>query len=53
MPGKQPAEAPAPDRARSLAASLQSSWRRSREADDDDPGHDLAAPDQTPDSEEN
>jgi signal transduction histidine kinase len=29
-----PVDSPAPDAARSLAASLQSSWRRSRQADD-------------------
>ena len=34
-----PVESPAPDAARSLAASLQSSWQRSRQADDrPDPG---------------
>ena len=35
-----PPEAPAPEHARNLVSSLQSSWQRSREADDDitDPG---------------
>jgi signal transduction histidine kinase len=53
MPGAaRPAEAPAPERARNLAASLQSSWQRSRDADDDIPSTDLGAPGRTPDSEE-
>jgi hypothetical protein len=52
MPGTaRPAEAPAPERARNLAASVQSSWQRSREADDI-PETDLAVPDLAPDSEE-
>src|SRR5262249_51564918 len=52
MPGHaRPADAPAPERARNLAASVQSSWRRSREADDI-PETDLAVPDVAPDSEE-
>jgi signal transduction histidine kinase len=52
MPGvARPAEAPAPERARNLAASVQSSWQRSREADDT-PETDLAVPDLAPDSEE-
>jgi signal transduction histidine kinase len=51
MPGAaRPAEAPVPERARNLAASLQSSWRRSRE--EDTPETDLGAPTQAPDSEE-
>ena len=51
MPGSpRPAEAPAPERARNLAASLQSSWQRSREADmTDTPGTDPVAPGGTPD----
>jgi signal transduction histidine kinase len=53
MPGAaRPAEAPAPERARNLAASLQSSWQRSREADHDTPDTDLGAPGWAPDSEE-
>jgi signal transduction histidine kinase len=52
MPGtSRPAEAPAPERARNLAASLQSSWQRSREADDK-PRNDPGAPGAAPDSEE-
>jgi signal transduction histidine kinase len=51
MPGAvRPAEAPAPERARNLAASLQSSWQRSRE--EDKLNTDLGAPTQAPDSEE-
>jgi signal transduction histidine kinase len=51
MPGAvRPAEAPAPERARNLAASLQSSWQRSRE--EDQPNTDLGAPTEAPDSEE-
>ncbi|HUN32486.1 MAG TPA: ATP-binding protein [Trebonia sp.] len=51
MPGTAaPAEAPAPERARNLAASLQSSWQRSRE--EDKPNTDLGAPTEAPDSEE-
>jgi signal transduction histidine kinase len=51
MPGAAtPAEAPAPERARNLAASLQSSWQRSRE--EDQPNTDLGAPTEAPDSEE-
>jgi signal transduction histidine kinase len=51
MPGSpRPAEAPAPERARNLAASVQSSWQRSREADMRDmPGTDPVAPGGTPD----
>jgi signal transduction histidine kinase len=53
MPGAaRPAEAPAPERARNLAASLQSSWQRTREADHDTPDTDLGAPGWEPDSEE-
>ncbi len=53
MPGAaRPAEAPAPERARNLAASLQSSWQRSREADRDIPDTDPGAPGWAPDSEE-
>jgi signal transduction histidine kinase len=53
MPGAvRPAEAPAPERARNLAASLQSSWQRSREADHDTPDTDLGTPGGAPDSEE-
>jgi signal transduction histidine kinase len=53
MPGAaRPAEAPAPERARNLAASLQSSWQRSREADHDTPDTDLGAPGWAPNSEE-
>jgi len=53
MPGAaRPAEAPAPEHARNLAASLQSSWLRSREADDDMPDTDLGAPATAPNSEE-
>jgi signal transduction histidine kinase len=53
MPGAaRPAEAPAPEHARNLAASLQSSWLRSREADDEMPDTDLGAPAEAPDSEE-
>jgi hypothetical protein len=52
MPGAaRPAEAPAPERARNLAASVQSSWQRSREADDM-AETDLGVPDGAPDSEE-
>jgi hypothetical protein len=52
MPGTaRPAEAPAPERARNLAASLQSSWQRSREADDK-PRNDAGVPDVAPDSKE-
>ena len=52
MPGtSRPAEAPVPERARNLAASVQNSWQRSREADDT-PETDLAVPDLAPDSEE-
>jgi hypothetical protein len=52
MPGvARPAEAPAPEHARNLAASVQSSWQRSREADGR-PETDLAVPDLAPDSEE-
>jgi hypothetical protein len=52
MPGAaQPAEAPVPERARNLAASVQSSWQRSREVDDM-AQTDLAVPDLAPDSEE-
>jgi len=51
MPGAaKPAEAPAPEQARNLAASLQSSWQRSRE--EDQPNTDLGAPTEAPDSEE-
>jgi signal transduction histidine kinase len=51
MPGAaRPAEAPAPERARNLAASLQSSWQRSRE--EDRQNTDLGAPAEAPDSEE-
>jgi signal transduction histidine kinase len=51
MPGAaRPAEAPVPERARNLAASLQSSWQRSRE--EDTPNTDLGAPTEAPDSEE-
>jgi signal transduction histidine kinase len=53
MPGAaRPAEAPTPEHARNLAASLQSSWQRSRETDDDLPDTDLGAPSGAPDSEE-
>jgi signal transduction histidine kinase len=52
MPGAmRPAEAPAPERARNLAASVQSSWQRSREVDDI-AETDLGVPDGAPDSEE-
>jgi signal transduction histidine kinase len=52
MPGSaRPAEAPTPERARNLAASVQSSWQRSREVDDI-AETDLAVPDVAPDSEE-
>jgi signal transduction histidine kinase len=52
MPGTaRPAEAPAPERARNLAASVQSSWQRSREIDEI-PETELAVPDLAPDSEE-
>jgi signal transduction histidine kinase len=52
MPGiARPAEAPAPERARNLAASVQSSWQRSREVDDITQT-DLAVPGLAPDSEE-
>jgi hypothetical protein len=58
-----PVESPAPEAARSLAASLQSSWHRSRQADDaPNPGspgderlparHDATAPDTALDSED-
>jgi hypothetical protein len=46
VPRQAPPDSPAPEEARSLAASLQSSWRRSRQ-DDDDPRHGPA-----PDGEE-
>ena len=52
MPGTaRPAEAPVPERARNLAASVQSSWQRSREVEDI-PETDLAVPDPAPDNEE-
>jgi hypothetical protein len=37
MARKAPADSPVPDQARSLASSLQSSWRRSQQ-DNDVPG---------------
>jgi len=47
LPVRQlPPESPAPEHARTLAASLQNSWQRSREADQ------TANPDNAPDSEE-
>jgi signal transduction histidine kinase len=60
QPGRQdPVDTPAPEAARSLAASLQTSWQRSRQADEaTDSGstarqqlparHDATAPNQTP-----
>jgi signal transduction histidine kinase len=51
MPGAvRPAEAPVPEHARNLAASLQTSWQRTRE--EDTPNTDLGAPTEAPDSEE-
>jgi signal transduction histidine kinase len=52
MPGTaRPAEAPAPERARNLAAALQSSWLRSREASSDISVTELEVPG-APDTEE-
>jgi signal transduction histidine kinase len=57
-PRKAPVEAPAPEDARSLAASLQNSWHRSRRPDDSAASErpatrqDAVAPDSAPDSSE-
>jgi anti-sigma regulatory factor (Ser/Thr protein kinase) len=58
LPRRAPADAPQPDDARSLAASLQNSWHKSRQPDDSTAGErpatrrDAVAPDSAPDSEE-
>jgi signal transduction histidine kinase len=58
LPRRAPADAPAPEDARTLAASLQNSWHKSRQQDgstvSESPAarQDAVAPDSTPDSEE-